>query len=107
VALLRENRPPLASPWLTLYTDLGLALGLAERGLLERARAMRDGSASLVHRTLRAAHLGGSPPANASECAARVPAAGWLERETRGMAGPTEDLLPDLDQGRHPASQLH
>jgi hypothetical protein len=57
VELLEGELPLLADPWLTLYGGLALALGLAERGLEDKARAVRDQSAALVHRTPRAAHL--------------------------------------------------
>jgi hypothetical protein len=57
VGLLAGELPLLADPWLTLYGGLALALGLAERGLEDRARARRDESGALVHRTPRAAHL--------------------------------------------------
>ena len=57
VGLLEGELPLLADPWLMLYGGLALALGLAERGLEDRARARRDESGALVHRTPRAAHL--------------------------------------------------
>lgn len=57
VGLLEGNLPLLADPWLTLYGGLALAFGLAESGFEDKARAVRDESAALVHRTPRAAHL--------------------------------------------------
>jgi hypothetical protein len=57
VGLLRDELPLLADPWLALYGRLALALGLAERGLDPRARAMRDEGVALVHRLPPAAHL--------------------------------------------------
>jgi tetratricopeptide (TPR) repeat protein len=57
VAPLRDNLPLLADLELTLYGGLALALGLAERGLLEKAVARRAESVALVHRMPPAAYL--------------------------------------------------
>jgi hypothetical protein len=59
VVPLRENLTLLTDPWLTLFGGLALALGLAERGLLQKARTRRDEAAALVHRTPPAVHLYG------------------------------------------------
>ena len=47
VGLLRGELPLLAAPCLARYGGLALALGLAERGLRDKARAMRDENAAL------------------------------------------------------------
>ncbi|HET7177878.1 MAG TPA: hypothetical protein VFI63_04235, partial [Solirubrobacterales bacterium] len=57
VGTLRNEKPLLVDTWLTLYAGLALALGLAERGLLDKARAEREQSRDLVRRSPLAAHL--------------------------------------------------
>jgi hypothetical protein len=57
VGFLRGDLPLLAEPWLLRYGGLALALGLAERGLVDKARAMRDESAALLHLASPRSHL--------------------------------------------------
>ena len=57
VGTLRNEKPLLADTWLTLYASLVLALGFAERGLPDKARAERDQNRDLVRRSPLAAHL--------------------------------------------------
>ncbi len=57
VGILRGDLPLLAEPWLTRYGGLALALGLAERGLVDGARVVRDENAALLHLASPQAHF--------------------------------------------------
>jgi hypothetical protein len=93
VPLLREELPALVDTWLTLYGSLGFALGLAEQGLEDRARAVRAEGAALVRRApvgayLYALWLEGEIAASLSETAVAVSLFEDLRREalTAGLA---------------------
>jgi hypothetical protein len=57
VGLLRGELPLLAEPWLARHGGLALALGLAERGLSAKARAMRDENAALLNVASQRTHV--------------------------------------------------